>query len=260
MKPMVEVSQAAPRFTAIFYGPPKVGKTELAKTAQFHEQMADVLFIDLDKRLISDIPGIKAIPVDNSVEMEEVIVALTSDSTEYDSIKTVVVDSLTKWLSREQDALGLAGMDRNRKSQYNRDEMQMKDWGILTSKVTRLMGNLIDDERRHVIMNAHKRNFYADDKQKVILRRTFDANDRLVNKLASMFNNIWALQRDNGTIDILTQPVKQYLAGTSGNRFPVELGEKISCVGRRDKENNLILEPNLSDIFNLYIESEYTKE
>jgi len=260
VKKPIDLAEVKPRFTVLLYGEPKVGKTTLAATAQYHPDMADVLFLDLDKRLASVVstPGIKVISIDDGDDMEEVIADLISDSKNFDGIQTVVVDSLTKWLTREKEALGLEGFDRKRKGQHSRDELQIKDYAIVTSRITRLMSNLIDDERRHVILNAHKRVFYLDKNQTVVARRTFNANEALVNNIASMFNNIWVLQRDNGKIKMLTQPMKQYMSGTSGNRFPVQLGETIELVGSRDDNDDLILTPNLSDIFSLYLQSEYS--
>lgn len=259
-KPML-LSEATPRFTVLLYGEPKVGKTTLAATAQRHPDMADVLFLDVDKRLASVVStsGISKIEIDTGDEMEEVITSLTSDSKDFDGIRTVVVDSLTKWLTREKEALGLAGFNRNRKGQSSRDELQIKDFGILTGRITRLMGNLIDDTRRHVILNAHKRVFYLNKEQTVVARRTFNANEALVNNIASMFDNIWVLQRDNGTIKMLTQPMLQFMSGTSGNRFPVKLGDTVELVGRRDENDVLVLEPDLAEIYDLYLSTEYNK-
>ena len=74
-----------------------------------------------------------------------------------------------------------------------------------------------------------------------------------------MFDNIWVLQRDNGTIKMLTQPMKQFMSGTSGNRFPVKLGDTVELVGRRDEKDILVLEPDLAEIYDLYLSTEYDK-
>lgn len=253
------LSEATSKFTTILFGNSGVGKTTFAATAQLNPKMADVLFLDFDKRLspVVDTPGLLVAVVNNSIDAELIITALRNRDEGYETVRTVVIDSLTRWIDREKQILGLAGLERKRKGQFSRDELQWKDYGILTMGITRLVGDLIDIPDLHVIMNSHKRVFYKDDKQVAVRKRTFNAHESLENSLANMFNNNWALSRENGTIRMLTQPEKQYVCKTSGNSFPVRLGDVVEIVGRRDDDDRLVLEPNLSTIFDLYIESEY---
>lgn len=94
------------KINMLIYGNNGVGKTTLAATAQFHPEMKDVLFVDVEGGLLSiaDNPylpeGIMAVTLERSEDLEELYWALARRhdhaNSSYATVNTVVFDSGTE--------------------------------------------------------------------------------------------------------------------------------------------------------------------
>lgn len=162
------------RLKMVVYGDPGTGKTTFAATAQHHKDTKDVLFLDINKGLLSvaeeselihETPD--AIEIDKYSEVGEVYEFLAKGDHDYN---TVVIDTFTDLQELNLEAIVQEELDQassRGKKRDGLDDRWREDYGTSTSQLTRLARNF-RDLPMHVIFLAHKRTDQDDQKRETV--------------------------------------------------------------------------------------------
>lgn len=142
------VGQASKRFLSVIYGQPGSGKTYSSGTLD-----GKTLIIDFD-RGTSALPPTDKVDVFSPSSYEELISSMFEiENSDYDNI---VLDTIT-------------AVQNKLKSQYT-PPIQIKDWGIMASKLTKLIEKLdfISTSGKNVIILAQEKIIDEDDPQNIL--------------------------------------------------------------------------------------------
>lgn len=162
------------RLKMVIYGAPGTGKTTFAATAQHHKDAKDVLFLDMNKGLLSvaeesdrihERPD--AIEIDSYEEVREAYQFLVSADHDY---QTVVIDTVTDLQELNLEYIVQEELDKSSQRGKKRDGLDdrwREDYGKSTSQLTRLARNF-RDLPMHVIFIAHKRTDQDDQKRETV--------------------------------------------------------------------------------------------
>ena len=234
----------------IIAGEKGAGKTLLACTAGQHPEMGPALLVNIEDG------GVTASHLDGCDETEQLatfkdaqevfwnLANKTKDEdTDWGSYRTVIVDSGTALQS-----MNIMEVARDNGKGSNEFRITQQDWGDSTRMVEELLRRF-KALPLNTIVTAGVRNYYTTDnaiqKEKVgPARVTPDFTPALANKLMYLYDHVWYLAvADDGTRQLLTRDSGPYKAKTRGQRFADQLGEVVD-------------NPNLGEIFNLYKETQ----
>src|SRR5690348_6819282 len=95
---LYRVVPEAPRIKALIYGESGVGKTTLAATAQDHQNLAPILFANIEGGLLSVAhrKDVHAVDVGSTEQLYDLYRALRANEPPFDAIATVIVDNITE--------------------------------------------------------------------------------------------------------------------------------------------------------------------
>lgn len=247
------VTLGQPKTKALIYGPPGVGKTLLAASAQAHPQMANVLYANIDGGLITvaSREGILEAPITGVQDLEELQGMAARGAKEFEGINTLVIDSGTELL--ENYLREIAKREAKANSRRDIDKNQIEDYGEATAKLNRIF-RWCRDLPIHVVMTAldkverkpvDQRKQSKHDAPVLAVRPKF--TDKLGSAVMACFDYVWYMYIDDeGTRCLLTQPNSIVQAKTRGERFAPELG-------------SVVKNPNLSEIYSLLLKTEGQK-
>ncbi len=231
----------------IIAGPKGSGKTLLACTAALSEKMGPAILVNLEDG------GVTASNIDNCDETQqlatfadvhEVFWSLANQAEGWDHYKTVIIDS-----GSALQAMNIVEVARSNGKGAHEFRVTQQDWGDSTRMVLELLRRF-KALPMHTIVTAGVREYFDTDDPVQKLRRgsvkiTPDFTPALADKLMYLYDHVWYLGigEDGETRQLLTRDSGAYRAKTRGKEFADTLGEVV--------EN-----PNLAEIFNLYVETQ----
>jgi len=255
MHPKIHVvSPGVLRFKALVYGEAGAGKTTLLGSANGHPALAPVLFLDLEGGLGS-VMGVHAWRITSSAELDEAYLMLARGAAELKPYKTVVIDSGTVYAQKVLAEWTARNIFRKYKGNVPTgdgartvDDIELQDYGKMTSQVRRMMGQFRDLDR-HLLVSALQRSEYVEiERQRRIVGVRPDFTERLGETLNGVFDCVWylfkTLDQQGQTIRVLyPDTTGLYFAKTRGLRFLPALGP-------------YVVNPTLPALYDLYLRSE----
>lgn len=226
--PMYEVTPEEQYFNLLLYGKPGVGKTLLAATAQEHDALGDVLFLNIEGGLRTVARrGVRAIDIESLDQLEEIIEALANNDDAYASIRTVVIDSLTELQTMNLEEIVF------RKHRNRPNEIYMDDYGESTVRLKRVTRWLRDLPMNVIFTALEKAVFPRGQENAEPIEVAPSLTAKLSESVMGYMDFVWYMFIDGeGNHSIMTRPWGIYRAKTRG-----------------DELEDSIINPNLGTIY-----------
>lgn len=279
---MYTVQAIDPRMNILLYGPPGVGKTWLASTAQDHPKMANVMYLNVEGGLLTvasrgdikaiDIiaierfkstPDMPSLPENQSTLEDEFWKLANKQDADYASIRTVVIDSGSECQTLNLECIVQAALRAGKnKNRVDQDDIWQEDYGKSTNQLKRLF-RWFRDLDVNVVITALPATVYpkkADNQQNtnadpIDVRPQFTA--KLSEAVMGYVDFVWYLFEDeNGQRSLLTKKTGVYRAKTRGIKFAEALGAVVPIKDENDPKSKGY---DLADIYDLYMEIEGPK-
>lgn len=242
------------KMNILLYGRQGVGKTILAATAQDHEDMKDVLFLNTDRGLVSIASrnDIDADDIESTEQLEQIFWKIINKDPEYTKYRTVVIDSINELqeinlLERVQESITKKGAQGKRSV----DERYQEDYGKSTAMLHRIFRMFRDAPVNVILIGLSKEIHSPNDVDKKLgpIEILPALTPKLGNALMGAVDFVWFLtakedaKTSGVTRYLLTRDSGVYRAKTRGIKFAEALGLYVT-------------NPNLSELYNLYVETE----
>lgn len=244
-----------PFINALVYGPPGAGKTSFAATAQKHEAMKNVLFLNFEGGLLSvaSVPGLRKINIKSINALEEVFWKLVNKDKGFETIQTVVLDSGSELQTLDleitardkyQEMFKEKGVHSKRESV---DDLWQEDYGKSTARLRRIF-RWFRDAPFHTITTALPRKTFkkgaTKDSEPILVSVSPAFTDKLGQSVMGYVDFVWYLYADeSGERCLLTQEEGVFKAKTRGAIFAPTIGK-------------LIKNPDLASLYDQLLQSE----
>lgn len=229
----------------LVYGKEGVGKTHLIGTAQDSPYMQNVLVLNIDRgtKTIAHRKDINAIDIEDFAHVEEVFWAIANKSKEFKGIRTVAIDSATALQKVNTEEMS-AGKD-----------VTLQQWGKSTSQMQRIF-RLFKEQSINLIVTAWPKQVFVDENDTDPETMPF-VTTKLGQVLMGQMDMVWYMYtKESKKLDkhgipklnryLLTVAAHNIRAKTRGTNFARELG-------------SIVKNPNLADIYELFVKSEGIK-
>lgn len=227
-----KVEKTKPLIKALIYAKPGTGKTQLAATAMDHEDLKDVLFINVEGGLLT-VADREVLAIDigrNSdgtpngkvvADLEKVIWDVVAKKPGYETIKTVVLDSASELQTINLEDVVLED------GKHDIDMRQLQDYGKDSARLKRVL-RMLKDIRFNVIFTAIVRTTTAPESTKVV-----EVAPALTNKVAEALMGyvdfVWYMYKDDaGVRYLLTEEKGPIRAKTRNKKFYDAIGNKVT--------------------------------
>lgn len=222
-------------------GDPNTGKTTVASSCVHHEDMRDVLFIDMDKRMttLSKVDHLLRIGLGNDHEigtdLEELMREFGQPRERWDSslqnVRTIVVDSVSRlkdaaltWAALRDTSMKM-GRGRSRANEYVATQ---RDYGMMSSLINRFISVLVQTNC-HLVLLCHTRYQYVESEASgmpVVARIMPDLNPKVKQFVVSYMHHVWYTDRpDEETFEMITMPSRLYEAKITNPAFTQQIKE-----------------------------------
>lgn len=254
---LYRVVPESPRIKAMIYGEPGCGKTSLAATAQDHDDMAPILFANIEGGLlsVSHRKDMHAVDIQNTASLYALYRKLKHKEDDFGEINTIVIDNVSELQTLNldeivQEAMGSGkAKDRNRESE---DEIWQEDYGQSTVQLGRVL-RWFKNLDINVIVTAHAKFVYPpsgkNNRQGVQEQDPVAVLPMLTQKLCKsvmgMVDFCWYMQYEPESNErlLLTRPDGIYQAKTRGHKFAKALGP-------------VVKNPSMPDLYDLLVKSQ----
>lgn len=233
MKKPYKIKHDKPKVKLLLYGGPGRGKTFFAAEAQGNPDLADVLFVNIEGGLLTvsdrDVTAIDIGKNDDGSsnhniigDLEKVVWALATKQPGYDTVKTVVVDSVSELQTRDlEDLVKNAG-------KHDIDVREQRDYGIDTNRLKRVLRQLKDLNLNVIFTAIYKE--ITNDSGKVI-EICPALTDKVKEALMAYVDFVWYLYTEGEGKDqkriLLTEQKGLFRAKTRNKAFYELIGQKI---------------------------------
>lgn len=179
----------------IVYGKPDAGKTTLACSGASHPQFSPTALIDFEGGLESvrwagnglmRTPRIKTVD-----QIDEVIVAAASRQGSFETVKCIVLDSLTKMAKVILGEI-VAKKHAARPRKGGLDEIQISDYGDLSKAMERYIDMLVNLDMHVVLISLEKD---VKDDTDAVIEQTLGLPGALPDKMIAACDNVFALRK-----------------------------------------------------------------
>lgn len=222
-------SKQKPYLKALIYAKPGLGKTTLAASCLDHPELNDVLFINIDKGLLSIADRevtVAEIGIDESgvstgnivKELEDILFKIVAKQPEYAKFKTVVIDSATELQVHNLEDIS-KGKNQITQPDYGKD-----------SKALKKVASALRDMPLNVIITAlAKSRFDGPEDAKKLVEIGPALTASVSEALMAAVNFVWYLGLDpkSGNRILLTREMGVIRAKTRNQKFQEMIGDKI---------------------------------
>lgn len=260
---MYRVVPDKPRIRALLYGEPGCGKTTLAASAMDHDDLAPVVFANIEGGLLSVAHrgDIHAVDISSTDELYALYRKIKNKTGPFDGVETLVIDNLSEFQTLNLDEIVSRAMTDGKAKNRNRDsydEIWQEDYGVSTVQLLRILGWLKRLDM-NLIITAHAKFVYPTSANKD--RKTPELQQvepiavlpSLTQKLCKgtmgLVDFVWFMeyQADEDKRMMLTRPDGIRQSKTRGPLFAKALGPVV--------EN-----PSMPDLYDLLVQSSSGKK
>lgn len=258
---LYKVSPEKPRIKVLLFSEPGAGKTTLAASAQDHEDMAPVVFANIEGGLlsVSHRTDIHAVDIKNTQQLYSFYRKIANKTPPFDEIGTVIIDNMTEFQTLNLDEVVRNAMESGKAKDRNResyDEIWQEDYGISTVQLLRLI-RWFKQLDLNLIITAHAKFVYppsgnsrkAPELQQVEPVAVLPMlSQKLCKGIMGMVDFVWFMYYDAETNKrfMLTRPDGIIQAKTRGMKFAALLGPQV--------EN-----PTMGDLYNKLVKAQRSK-
>lgn len=134
-----KVQPESPRMRILLYSEPGAGKTTLASTAQDHDDLAPVLYADVEgvAGAVGHRDDIHAVKIASTDDLRKLYYALLHKKGDFAEVQTLVIDNATELQTLNLDEIVHEEMSKDSKRK-SEDEIWQEDYGVSTVQLLRL--------------------------------------------------------------------------------------------------------------------------
>lgn len=260
-----------PQLNALVYADPGVGKTLFAATAAEHEEMRDVLILNIEGGLstLANMPHVYAVDpgydvdpktgnrVRNNVSIlddcENYFWKIMRKEEGFENVRTVVLDSGSELQNIDLLHIVQKQIDDGKRKggEETKDEIYQEDYSNSTNRMRRLL-RMFRDAPIHFIVTALVKNTFKKGNGKNDEPKLIEVSPQFTAKLSESAQGyvdfVWYLYTDaNGDRQLLSSKRGVTKAKTRNKIFAESLGDKT--------EN-----PNLAEMYQMYCDAVAPKE
>ena len=242
---IVKVGEMAPRFNALIYGDPGVGKTRLCASSDLVPEMRNVLILDVDGGALSAkevYPNVSRIKVNAFHELQDIYDDLLANASH--GFQTVCIDTGTEAQKYSMAAImAKVVADAEAEGKERTEEVpSIREWGITSEQIRRMVRGY-RDLPMNFLMTCHVAD--DEDKRTGIVKKSPDLPGKLKRQVAGFFDEVWYMY---------TKTVKSEEEGGEARELRLLMtaaSTTITAKDRTDKLPKIITDCNMKSIYGI---------
>jgi hypothetical protein len=253
---MYRVVPESPRIRALIYSEPGAGKTTLASTAQDHDELAPVVFGNIEGGMLSIAhrKDIHAVDIRTTDGLYKLYRLIKNKRDPFGDISTLVLDNLTEFQTLNLDEIVQKELAKDKNPNRNSpDEIWQEDYGVSTVQLLRLI-RWFKNLDINLIITAHAKFVFPPSAAKQRTAPELQNVDpiavlpmltqKLCKGVMGMVDFVWFMEYDpeENVRRMLTRPDGIRQAKTRGPRFAKALGP-------------IVINPTMPELYDLLVKS-----